>query len=110
MHKVSTANGVNALGLRRAGGAPGLHRGGEAPAPQAGVGRRSEAPVPQAGRVGQGGVGKPAAQIAAFPWLRLVALCGPSPRRRGSAAWPTCRGSGPAGGQALALNPDLNRA
>jgi hypothetical protein len=40
------------------------------------------------GRVGQGGVGKPAAQFPAFPWLRLVALCA----------------------QALALNPDLNPA
>jgi hypothetical protein len=53
MHKVSTANGVNAPGS-----------------------------------VGQGGVGKPAAQLPAFPRLRLVAL------------W----------GQALALNPDLNLA
>jgi hypothetical protein len=53
MHKVSTANGVNAPGS-----------------------------------VGRGRVGKPAAQFPAFSRLRLVVL----------------------GGQALALNPDLNSA
>ena len=53
MHKVPTANGVNAPG-----------------------------------RVGQGRVGKPAAQFLAFPWLRLIAPYG----------------------LALAFNPDLNSA
>jgi hypothetical protein len=53
MHKVPTANGVNAPGS-----------------------------------VGQGRVGKPAAQFPAFPWLRLIAPFG----------------------LVLALNPDLNPA
>ena len=44
--------------------------------------------VTASGRVGQGGVGQPAAQFPVLPWLRQRALCG----------------------QALALNPDLNSA